>query len=225
MLTSEWLHLAQYRILLSQREHNISVLEVFSWYFKCGLAKSFLEIYKRKIVCSDENKRVICLTHCNGNSVYNSFSGNWADSAPMSTFMCLWAIYIFPGSVHIFPPAEKADPSWEYIIRSQTHECGKLGLRPRYSFSGNICFKFSAFCLCSARSIPVWPWEGWEGRRQQGRGMRWPACRAAGQAAGWLCSRTAPKKKVQMSEKWDQKFVKVIVHFQKVWQNVYRLKS
>ena len=28
----------------------------------------------------------------------------------------------------------------------------KLGLRPRYSFSGNICFKFSAFCLCSAVS-------------------------------------------------------------------------
>jgi hypothetical protein len=25
----------------------------------------------------------------------------------------------------------------------------KLGLRPRYLFSGNICFKFSAFCLCS----------------------------------------------------------------------------
>ncbi len=25
----------------------------------------------------------------------------------------------------------------------------KLGLRPRYSFSGNICIKFSAFCLCS----------------------------------------------------------------------------
>ena len=41
-----------------------------------------------------------------------SFSGNCAASAP---------IYIFPGSVHIFPPAEKADPSWEYIIRSQTH--------------------------------------------------------------------------------------------------------
>ncbi len=25
----------------------------------------------------------------------------------------------------------------------------KLGLRPRYSFSGNICFKISVFCLCS----------------------------------------------------------------------------
>jgi hypothetical protein len=29
----------------------------------------------------------------------------------------------------------------------------KLGLRPRYSFSGNICFKFSAFCLCSAPTL------------------------------------------------------------------------
>jgi hypothetical protein len=26
----------------------------------------------------------------------------------------------------------------------------KLGLRPRYSFSGNICFEISVFCLCSA---------------------------------------------------------------------------
>ncbi len=25
----------------------------------------------------------------------------------------------------------------------------KLGLRPRYSFSGNICFEISVFCLCS----------------------------------------------------------------------------
>ncbi len=79
------------------------------------------------------------------------FSGNCAASAPISTFMCLWAIYIFPGSVHIFPPAEKADPSsltdtWMW----------KLGLIPQYSFSGNIClkfsvskFQFSVFCLCS----------------------------------------------------------------------------
>ncbi len=37
--------------------------------------------------------------------------------------MCLWAIYIVPGSVYIFPPAEQADPSREYIIRSQAHEC------------------------------------------------------------------------------------------------------
>ncbi len=35
-----------------------------------------------------------------------SFSGNCATSVPISTLMCLWAIYIFLGSVHIFPAAE-----------------------------------------------------------------------------------------------------------------------
>ncbi len=53
-----------------------------------------------------------------------SFSGNCAASTLICTIMCLLAIYIFPRSVHIFPSAEQADPSWEYIIRSQTHECG-----------------------------------------------------------------------------------------------------
>jgi hypothetical protein len=30
----------------------------------------------------------------------------------------------------------------------------KLGLKPRYSFSGNICFAISVFCLCSAPPLP-----------------------------------------------------------------------
>ncbi len=30
----------------------------------------------------------------------------------------------------------------------------KLGLRPRYSFSGNICFEISVFCLCIACTGP-----------------------------------------------------------------------
>ncbi len=63
-----------------------------------------------------------------------SFSGNSAASAPISTFICLWDIYIFPESVHIFPPAEKADPSWEYIIRPQTHECGNWDWGPDIPF-------------------------------------------------------------------------------------------
>jgi hypothetical protein len=32
---------------------------------------------------------------------------------------------------------------WEYINRSQKHECGNLGTRPRSFISGNICFDFS----------------------------------------------------------------------------------
>ncbi len=82
-----------------------------------------------------------------------SFSCNSAASAPISTFVCLWAIYVFPGSVHIFPTAEKADTSWEYMYNSLTDTwMWKLGLTPRYSFSGNICFEISVFCLCSVPS-------------------------------------------------------------------------
>ncbi len=74
-----------------------------------------------------------------------SFSGNSAASAPISTFMCLWAIYLFPGSVHIFPPAEKEDPSWEYIIRSQTHECGNWDWGPNIPFLGKFVSSFRHF--------------------------------------------------------------------------------
>ncbi len=35
----------------------------------------------------------------------------------------------------------------------------KLGLRPRYSVFGNICFIFSAFCLCSAQQLPAETWD------------------------------------------------------------------
>ncbi len=33
----------------------------------------------------------------------------------------------------------------------------KLGLRPRYFFSGNICFEISVFCLCSVLQAKLLP--------------------------------------------------------------------
>ncbi len=74
---------------------------------------------------------------------------NFSALFPISTFMCLWAIYIFPESVHIFSYSRIGRPILGiYKSLTDTWMC-KLGLRPRYSFFWNICFKFSALCLCS----------------------------------------------------------------------------
>jgi hypothetical protein len=51
---------------------------------------------------------------------------NCAATVPVSTFMCLWAIYIFPQSIFLFCCRKYVDRSWEYVNRSQTHECGNL---------------------------------------------------------------------------------------------------
>jgi hypothetical protein len=100
---------------------------------------------------------------------------NCAVWVPISTFMYLRTIYIFPGSVrpHILLQQNRGIPIVG-IYKSLTDTwMWKVGLRPGNSFSGNICFKFWVLCLCSApRHLsmswawrrpawpppPFWPW-------------------------------------------------------------------
>jgi hypothetical protein len=89
--------------------------------------------------------------HCNENPIYVFLFWDSAASAPISTFMCLWAICIVPGSVYVHISSSRIGRPIVEIYKWLTDAwMWKLvGLRPRYSFSGNICFKISVFCLCS----------------------------------------------------------------------------
>jgi hypothetical protein len=95
----------------------------------------------------------VCLwfeLHCNENPIYLFPEKELRrPSVPIFTFMCLWAIYIFPGSVQIFSCSRIGRPIMG-IYKSVTDIwMWKLGMRPRSFFSGNICFEFTVLCLCS----------------------------------------------------------------------------
>ncbi len=64
--------------------------------------------------------------HCKGNSVYIFLFWELRGLSPNFHIHVSVSDLNIPriGPHTVFPPAEKADPSWEYIIRSQTHECG-----------------------------------------------------------------------------------------------------
>ncbi len=54
----------------------------------------------------------------------------------ISTFMFLWAIYIFPGLVCLFCCSQIGRPIWDYINRSNVHECRNWERGLTVSFMG-----------------------------------------------------------------------------------------
>ena len=64
--------------------------------------------------------------------------------------MCLWSIYIFPESVHIFSCSRIGRPIVGMYKSLTDTWTWKLGLRPRNFFYRNICFEFLVLCLCIA---------------------------------------------------------------------------
>ena len=66
-------------------------------------------------------------------TIQNKYSRerNCAASVPISTFMCLWAIYIFPRSVCLFCCRKKCGPILGINKSLTDSRMWKLGLRPR----------------------------------------------------------------------------------------------
>ncbi len=89
--------------------------------------------------------------HCKGTipKIRNTYSQkrNCAATVLISTFMFLWAIYIFPCSVCLFFCRKLGGPNVG-IYRSLTDISmwKKLGLSPRNSFSGNTVHKSRFLC-------------------------------------------------------------------------------
>ncbi len=112
-------------------------------------AEAYLHFF---IVCCYEGKTSWgAEPHCKDKmpNMWNKYSQkrNIGVSVPISTFMCLWANYIFPRWVCLFFWRKYVEWSWEYINRSQTHECGNCGWGRAIPRKGI----YKRNCRCSAR--------------------------------------------------------------------------
>ncbi len=115
-----------------------------------------------------------------------SQKGNCAASVPISTFMCLWAIYIFPWSVCLFCCRKICGPILGVYKSFTDTWMWKLGLRPRNSKKRNTQMRFSLQCMVAIlRSIGI--------QKDSLMGHIWNCLSSCVMLKGfWLTGRTPP---------------------------------
>jgi hypothetical protein len=87
--------------------------------------------------------------HCNGNSVYIFLFWEWRGLSPnFHIHVSVSDLYIPRISPHI-SSSRKGRPIVGIYKFAHRYMNEEIGTEARYFFSGNICFEFSAFCLCS----------------------------------------------------------------------------
>ncbi len=97
-------------------------------------------------VCPNLPFLFMCL-HCNGNPIYLFPEKELRGPSPNFHIHLYVSDLCVPRIVQIFPCSRIGRPNVG-IYKSLTDTwMWKLGLRPRNSFSGNICFEFSVLCL------------------------------------------------------------------------------
>ncbi len=97
------------------------------WLVHCVVQARFcdMQLLQNPLLCSS-TELVSCWTLQRKSHLCIPFLGTAQPRSqfPQSTFMCLWAIYIFQGLVHIFSCSRIGRPwSWKYINLAQIYKC------------------------------------------------------------------------------------------------------